>query len=277
MTTDQEPVSDDIAHALQAIGGFSTPSGQQMTESVNLLGQLLAQIPSTAWDDTFVNDFSARACLTRSYRQLRAAITLLTYGYYGEALATLREVYESAGLARVLAKDAKMAEQWIKKGQWFPDSKVRGWIADAWDLSEDKAGIYGQHYKRMSAWAHPTASSSMHLVTFGEAGPSFRTETVYDATFFGLCMKEIAATAVFACFAVRNAAANEALIDPAWRKQLHELTEKISGEELEHLQRDWDAEERRFEALVERVRPEAELDDHLREHPLSWENLKPKE
>lgn len=57
----------------------------------------------------------------------------------------------------------------------------------------------------------------------------------------------ISATAIFACFALRNAAAGEGALPPSWRQDLKEVAEKVIGTSLPHLERDWYEEQKRYD------------------------------
>ena len=270
---------DEVRHLKRAIEVVSRdPAFDRMKQAVNLLGEGLGLAPRPPWSSVFPNDLSALACLSRAYRQLRAAAALLMWGYYGEVRMVLRGVYESAALARMLAKEPMLAEKWLRKRQWFPDRDVRQWMADTWTNSvmapEDAGKLYARGYRQMSAWAHPTAISCLSLVKREEFGPRIQLITVFDDDEFRACTAEIAADAIFGCFALRNAAVDEKAIDPGWRRRLAELASEIWGHDSPHLERDWENEEREYRALQERVQAGSELDSHLREHPRSWKNLK---
>jgi hypothetical protein len=43
---------------------------------------------------------------------------------------------------------------------------------------------------------------------------------------------------------------------------------------MEHLNDDWDARERLHDALKQHVRPESEVNDFLRGHPNSYDNVR---
>lgn len=124
--------SDDIRqlqHALRV--SEQDPRFARMTAAVNLLGEGLSLAPCCPWRDAFPNDISALACLGRSYRQLRAAVTLMMNGYCTEARVILRSVYGNAAVARMLARDPQKAEKWLRKQHWYPDREVRSWFSDA--------------------------------------------------------------------------------------------------------------------------------------------------
>src|SRR5690349_4110114 len=70
------------------------------------------------------NELSALACYTRAFRGLRAATILATEGLYLEARVYMRDVYESAGLGRLLAMNPKKADKWLLQERWIKDNEV---------------------------------------------------------------------------------------------------------------------------------------------------------
>jgi len=105
----------------------------------------------------------------------------------------------------------------------------------------------------------------------GSVNPKLTTR--FDPDAVQMLLREVAAEAVFACFALQRAMVDENMLPPLWRQRLAELAREISGQEMAHLARDWDAEQRRFEALQAHVRPADQLEDYLRTHPNSWHNV----
>lgn len=221
-------------------------------------------------DTTFSNDLAGAACMMRAFRQLEAATVLLGYGFYAEIRNLLRSAYESAGLGRTLAKSPEMAEKWLRKGRWWPDSSVRKWLEENRVVQDVQP--FRNFYKEASAWAHPTATSCLPVLSSSDQAITVEVP-VFDPSLSRQVAREIAATAVFACFAFRNAVVNEAAISPEWRRDLYELAEVIFTRPLPHLQRDWDTEQERYDALMARIRDESEAEEVLRSHPLSWSNL----
>lgn len=57
-----------------------------------------------------------------------------------------------------------MAEEWLRKERYFPDSSVRRWIREV--RQDPKATVKGfkEFYEEYSAWAHPTAKSCLALL-----------------------------------------------------------------------------------------------------------------
>jgi hypothetical protein len=223
-------------------------------------------------ETTFPNDLAASACMNRAFRQLEATTVLLGYGFYAEIRNLLRSVYESVGLGRTLAKEPDMADKWLRKDRWWPDRVVRKWLSETRFV--DDVQPFQNYYKEGSAWAHPTAKSC--LPGFEQVGdvlvwddaPSFDPEVSRQVAL------EIAATALFASFAFRNAVVDESAIDPEWRRDLYGLAEKIAGEPIAHLERNWEEEQRRYEAIMARVREAEDAEEVLRTHPRSWNNIR---
>jgi hypothetical protein len=247
--------------------------------AVVLFAAGLAMVPRLEWRDVFPNDFSAVACLARAHRQLRAALLLMMWGYSAEVRPILRFAYEACGLARMLAHEPARAEKWLRKMQWFPDREVRQWFAS---LSGNATGqtpaeilsTYRSGYNAMSARSHPTAIACMSSMRIEEIGPELQLESVFVEEEFRSCAAEIAATALFACFTLRNAAVDERAIDPNWRRDLYDLARDVQAKEMPHLERDWAEEQRRYAELQQRVQSAAHLRERLRDDPRSWTNLR---
>jgi hypothetical protein len=244
-----------------------------MGEAIQLLGAAVELAPDVTVDDLFANDLAARACMTMACRQLQAAATLLFNAFYSEARVLLRTVYESAGLARMLARDPEMAEKWFRKPEWFPDREVRRWLRETRGDDETAVEAFRVGYRHMSAWAHPTAGAAMTVVSFENGVPRMQLVPEFDEHKFALGCQWTAAIGVFACFAIRNAAVDESALDPAWRRDLYRLAGELSGEAMPHLERDWEQENRKYQEMQDRVQQVERLHAHLAEHPLSWDNL----
>lgn len=272
---------DDARHFQQVFETLDRdPEFKSMNSAVSLLGDGLALVPRLQWDEVFPNDLSALACLVRSYRALRAASSLLLFGYYCEVRLILRSVYESAALSRMLAKEPQLAEKWLRKQQWFPDREVRAWMAGKRASSpteaDELAEGYARVYRQMSGWAHPTALSCFPLIRPDDddlGRPGLHLSTAFDPDTMTSCILEITFAAVFACFAFRNCLVDERALDPRWRRYLYELTQRVSGHDMPHLERDWEEQQRFYEDLMRKVQSADHLADHLRQNPSSWENL----
>ncbi len=117
-----EPRHDSLEEALTWFE--ASPRSSQLAEAFRLLGWVTQMVPQP-WTATFSNDFAALACLARAVRQLDAALQLALFGYYSEVPTLVRGAYESAGLARIVAKDDEKGERWVRQGAWVPDREVR--------------------------------------------------------------------------------------------------------------------------------------------------------
>ena len=275
---------DDIRHLRTVQASMhGDPLIGRMGYVIGLLGEGLGLAPRPEWDRVFANDLSALACLGRAYRQLRAAAALAHLGYYAEVRLILRAVYESAALSRMIAKEPALAEKWLRKEHWFPDREVRSWMSGRRnDLgnSEEIMKDYSKFYRTMSAWSHPTAISCMEIVKPQPEHPNrpgLNLNSTFDESVFRMCVIEVASTAMFACFAFRNAVVDERAIDPDWRRRLYEVSATLVGHEMPHLQRDWDEERRQYDRLKTRVQTADRIAERLRDDPLSWRNLKDSE
>lgn len=225
------------------------------------------EVAPQRWDLTFANDFSALACFTRAYRQLRAAALLADHGYYSEVGTLLRAVYESAALGRLLAHTPEEADRWLREGVWFPDRKVRKWFGD-----EGRA--YATIYGILSAEAHPTAMSCLELIDIGGERGAAKLDTQFDDEHYQERMTVILGVALWACIALRNAAASEELLPPEWRKELSDLAKEIAPwADFSELERNWEAEQQKWQKLAGRVGTAAAAEEMLKKHPFSWDNL----
>jgi hypothetical protein len=272
---------DDGRHFQQVFEMFDRDQTlENMNIAISLLGDGIALIPRLQWDQVFPNDLAAFACLIRSYRALRGASSLLLLGYYGEVRLILRSVYESATLSRMLAKEPQLAEKWLRKDRWFPDREVRAWMAgmrtnnpaEASELAEG----YARVYRQMSTWAHPTALSCLPLISPDDddlTRPGLHLSTKFDADAVKSVILEITFAAVFACFAFKNCLVDERAIHPQWRQYLYDFARRVSGQDMPHLERDWEEQQRFYEELARKVQSADHLDDHLRQSPFSWDNI----
>jgi len=256
------------------------PSYMRMNSVINLLGSGISRIPRLEWERVGPNDLSATACLVRTYRSLQSAVHLLLFGYYGEVRVLLRTAYECAALSRMLAKNPKLADKWMRKDHWFPDREVRNWWASVQDedsaSSDDAGAIYASAYRMMSSWAHPTFMSCAPLVISTDTqsnGPEYQLKVSFNETGFLYLIKEIAGAALFGCFALRNAAVDERAMDPAWRQALYSLAREITEHEMPQLERNWEEENSQYELLRGRIQTAEQLEVRLRNDPLSWQNL----
>jgi hypothetical protein len=227
------------------------------------------------FEETFENELAAAVVLARGYRQLQAAWVVTSHGFLAEARNLLRSVYESAGLARVLAKEPKLADEWVREGKWVPDGRVRQWLGDVRHDAPEEVGKYQDLYAEASAWAHPTAKSCMCQLSVEEDHFYLSPSISFDEEASRGTVALLAATALFACFAFRNAVVDERAIDPAWRKDLYDLAREASADPMPHLDRDWAAENAHYDAVMANLRDRRYLNGQLRTHPRAYANLKP--
>jgi len=113
----------------------------------------------------------------------------------------------------------------------------------------------------------------MPALEVGQRSLSLRHETVFVPEAFRACAADIGNSAVFACFALRNAAVNERAIDPRWRAAVYDLAREINESDMPHLERNWEEEQAEYQRLQLRVQAAAGLKEALREDPRSWVNL----
>jgi hypothetical protein len=200
------------------------------------------------------------------------------WGYYAEIWPILRSTYECCGLARMLAHDPPQAEKWVRRQHWFPDREVRKWFVgsgsnNAISDSAEILTIYSSAYRELSRRAHPTAIACVSALDMDGGGPSPKLETDFVPENFSASAAEIAASAIFACFSLRNSAVDERAISPDWRQAVYDLAREITSSDMPHLERDWDEENRRYEELQRRVAAASGLREAMKSHPGSWDNL----
>lgn len=271
---------NDTAHYMeQAVPLVSTdPVLLRARKAFGLFSAGLLMVPPIEWEAVYPNDFAARACLARTFRQLRASYLLMVSGYLAEVRILLRAAYESSTLARMLAHDETRAEKWLRQQHWVADSEVRKWFAGSAPNStgtqpDEVLEIYKTAYKAMSDRSHPTAMVCVSALRVDANGPVLQLETTFDEGEFRTCAAEFAATAISACFALRNAAVDERALPPQWRQDVYELAREITGSDMPHLDRDWADEQERFDRLQSRIQSAKDLVENLRRDPRSWWNL----
>lgn len=222
----------------------------------------------------FANEVAGLACLVRAFRGIQAATNLATMGFYTEARAAVRAVYESAGVARMFAHDTALADKWLTKDEWVPDRKSRA-FAVALAGGDDEAKIpHQQYYRRASASAHPAAITSISDVISPDGSIVLNLYPTFEPSTFKSLAEELTAEALFVAFCLRNALVDRDVLPPAWHETIIKMTRKFSGEPMLHLEEDWDERQRRFDAIKQHVLPEAEVNEFLRSHPNSYDNVK---
>jgi hypothetical protein len=81
--------------------------------------------------------------------------------------------------------------------------------------------------------------------------------------------------AVFVCFTVINAAAEQAAIPPDWRRAVADLARTLAtDQDWSHLDRDWTADQEAFDELRANVIGADGIDEALNEHPNSARNIR---
>lgn len=223
------------------------------------------------------NEVAALACYTRAFRSLRAAALLATDGLYHEARTQLRDVYESAGLARMLAKRPDKADEWLVRQRWVKDNEVRDYIEKlVLPNMPAEDSPYRAHYRDTCEVLHPTARSTLPLV-WSAADARFRPrlQGEYDETELSTVLLEIAAEAVFVGFTILRAAGDESWAPPEWRQALYELAaDVLPGTDLSHLHRDWVQEERNFQRIQSAVLRADQIEEAISTHPNSQRNVR---
>lgn len=223
----------------------------------------------------FPNNIAALACLVRAYQGLQASACLCVLGFYTESMATMRVVYESAGLARALAHKPQDAESWFHKGHWKNDGFARKFQKEMTE-SSSRGGInYQEFYDHASKYAHPMATSALPMM-FGYEGDDYRPRLYpeFDAKQFRTMANAITVQAVFVAFTFRNATADFETIPGWWLRRLNEIAEEVTGQPVADAQRDWIEHDRRHEQLTSLVRHDDELAAALDSDPDSLRNLR---
>lgn len=263
--------------ALFAEQASDLPELAQAVKALTLFNAIALMKTDFPFDTTFPNELAGAACMARGGRQLDAAMVLVSYGFHAEVRSVLRGVYESVGLGRLFAKDlensAERVTKWIAEGTWWPDRVVRRWLEATRFVDESDVEKYRNYYSESSDWAHPTRRSCMDLFIPSEGGMTLISDPEFDLDATRETIAEITYAAVFACFALRKAIANEAILPPPWRKDLYELMVELAGKALPHLDRDWPTEQARYDAIVAKLQSMEDLGAVLQADPRSATNL----
>lgn len=249
-----------------------------MDTALDLIASAIDQSAASVAQAPAVNEVSALACYTRAFRGLRAAGILATESLYHEARKQARDVYESAGLARMLAKRPDKAEAWLVQERWIKDNEVRQYIENLLLPQIETESPYRRFYRDACDQVHPMARSTLPLIwTAGAAVAHFepKLESRPDEVELEKVLKELIAVAVFVGFTIlRAAAGDESWAPPQWRRALFELAvEALPDMDDSHLQRDWAGEQREYEAVQAAVVHEHDLSQRLDAHPNSQRNV----
>ncbi len=224
-----------------------------------------------------INVLAAVSCYTRAFRGIRAATVLATSGLYLEARVYARDVYESSGLGRMLAKRPDKADRWLLADRWINDNEVRQY---AQQFTAPGVPItnsaYSEYYRVASDLHHPTAKACIPLVLTDATSPCEpRLASEYDEDTFVDVLHEIALECAFVCLTIINAAASPDVIPPGWRRAVTEFVTEIGeGVDWSHLERDWEDQARRFNDLAAHVVRADQLDEVLENHPNSLGNVR---
>jgi hypothetical protein len=246
---------------------------ERLYECLDLLAWALESGSDSSRVSPFANDLGALACFTRAYRGLRASTSLCMLGYYVDAEAAIRTVYEAAGLGRMLAKEPDLADKWLRKEVWVPDKDVRTFI-EAQVLLEDEESPYQRFYKWASGSAHPSARSTLPLVFDSEGEIAVQLEPRFEELKCQTVGRQIAAVAVFTCFALQRAAVDVTVFPAAWRQELARLARLVLDNDMPHLDHDWEAEDKQHRAMLDAILPIEELQQVIQSHPNSQVNVR---
>ncbi|HEX5405068.1 MAG TPA: hypothetical protein VFX16_22520 [Pseudonocardiaceae bacterium] len=249
----------------------------QVNQGLDLIAYVIDLSAASMNDGTQTsNELAAVSCYTRAFRALRAATILALEGLYLEARVYIRDVYESAGLARMLAKEPRKADDWLQRERWVKDNEVRQYAEKFTAPGEDpKNSPYREYYRIASELHHPTARACIPLVL---AGPNERCRprlaSEYDENELDEVLREIAMEAVFVCFTMINAAVDQSVIYPPWRKAVVDLAEVLSADlDWSHLDRDWTADQESFDELRAHVIGADAIKQELDQNPNSFQNV----
>lgn len=227
----------------------------------------MTNIPENA---LFANAAAALACFSLAHQHLRMCLLAVTFGYYESLGSNLRSAYEAAGCGQYLSREPDAAEKWIRRSSSWPRDEVRSRLGDV-----TRGSAYGRFYGVVSARAHPTAKASMGLVELedGVATSRLARRAADEDELRGAALW-IAGTAVFTCFAIRNANPAGAT-EPRWLEGVKQIAEDLSrmtgaGSDFSHLEQDWVQGQERWERIVDKLRPSHELDRAMDEEPSSW-------
>lgn len=244
----------------------------QINFGLLLAAHVLLENPIDDVTASGVNEVASVTAFTRAFSAIRAATVVAVHGYYIDARALVRTVYESAGLARMLAKLPDKAEKWLVKGDWFPDRIVRDYIES--QLAPVGGSPYQAFYKMSSANAHPTANTSAYLVFEHESvrlRPKLNPQ--FNADYAIRTLHEIAGVTLFTLFAMRRAIASSDFLPVWWLQGLAQLANDVHDADWSHLEQDWKAQNERYAKLNAATVPAERLDEYLRLHPNSFSNI----
>ena len=237
-------------------------------EAVAILGGLLDRARQETRLDEEVNSLAGWLCLRRSLEQLRLAFYAAIAGHHTEVPLLARAVYESAGLARMLAVEPDDADNWVHDPPWQKDKHVRDWIR----ARGGDADAYAEYYAQASELAHTKLISMRPLLPELEAGSSVGS-IAFDPDIAASSLGGVLSAGLFAIHCYRNAGISDDLIHPPLWRRIVDLHEAAGGV-TDHLDQDWEAIERRRVELARRVNRAAGISQRLDEDPLSYRKLR---
>lgn len=248
---------------------FITDAFRDLEGLMELLDAGLAAAYGSPPEHWFPNNVAATALLTRAYQGIQAASLLCVLAFYVEARSTMRGVYESAGLARMLAHRPDFAERWLHEGEWFKDNLQRQFVTK---MSGETDLPHAETYRHLSENAHPKAVSTLSCLFDREGSYRPMAYPLVDEDDARETARYITAVSLYVLWTFRNAAAHHDAIPTWWMKRLTELSEHISGVAHDHLDKDWDAQQKRHDALTAQVQHSKELAQALADDPDSVQN-----
>jgi hypothetical protein len=248
----------------------------QVSRGLDLLAYAIDRSAESVNDTRATNELSAIACYTRAFRGLRAATILAMEGLYLEARVYVRDVYESAGLARMLAKNPVKADDWLIRDRWIKDNEVRQYIESVlMPGASIEESPYREYYRQSSELHHPTRRGCLPLVlSSSDMVCRPQLESAFDEPELDSVLHEIAIESTFVAFTMINAVPDQDVIPPDWRRALTVLsTELLPGADLAHLERNWREDEERYADLHSHVIQADRLDAELDRQPNSVKNV----
>lgn len=261
----------DNAH-LSALPGVATEAREALSLATATAAHLIVPLArnTVPSDALFANAVGGLACFSLAHRHIRGCLLLLHFGYYESVAPILRAAYEAAECGQYLSKDPAAADRWVERPSSWPNREVRGRLGEVTKRTE-----YGHFYGVVSALTHPTAKAAMAAVTIDS--DHLRAQILRadpDSARVQATALHIAATAVFTCFALINAAGPDTL-EPQWRRGVRDLAQALTdvadlGTDWSHLDEEYGAAQEQWNRIVEHLRPTADLEDALDSHPQSW-------
>jgi hypothetical protein len=226
--------------------------------------------------DAATNVVGALACFTRALRGIRAAALLAMAGLYIESRGYIRDIYESASLARMLAKRPDKADAWLLAERWINDNEVRNYIQN---LTMPDPGVaespYRRFYRVVGDVHHPTARATIPLV-IDEQTELLRPklETSFDEKKLCGAIREVAMMSGFVCLTMLNAAVHPDIVHPGWRQAVVNYLRAIDAEaDWANIDQDWSKVSERYTKLQQSIQTGEELRQSIINDPRSYRNV----